>query len=272
MQRIAYADTALKMTKMAPVTTIKYKARDDLEISAVLTLPAGREAKNLPLIVLPHGGPAGRDVEEWDWWVQFLGWRGYAVVQPNFRGSTGFGTAFQNKGEGEWGLKMQDDLNDVVIHLAKQGIADPKRVCIAGASYGGYAALRAAQRDGALYKCAISYAGVADIAAMSRYDQRTIVGNSSRAYWKESAPNSASVSPIKNAATFSIPVLIMHGKNDLRVPVSQSREMAEKLKAAGKIYRYIEQPLGDHHFSREADRLQFLKEMDAFLQQYNPAS
>jgi dipeptidyl aminopeptidase/acylaminoacyl peptidase len=80
------------------------------------------------------------------------------------------------------------------------------------------------------------------------------------------------VSPIKNAATFSIPVLIMHGKNDLRVPVSQSREMAEKLKAAGKIYRYIEQPLGDHHFSREADRLQFLKEMDAFLQQYNPAS
>jgi dipeptidyl aminopeptidase/acylaminoacyl peptidase len=270
MQRIAYADAALKMTKMAPVTTIKYKARDDLEISAVLTLPKGREAKNLPLIVLPHGGPAARDSEEWDWWVQFLAWRGYAVVQPNFRGSTGFGTAFQTKGEGEWGLKMQDDLNDVVTHLAKQGVADPKRVCMVGASYGGYAAFRAAQRDGALYKCAISFAGVADIAAIARYDRRSLNANAASAYWKESAPNSAAVSPIKNAASFSIPMLIIHGKNDLRVPVSQSREMAEKLKAAGKVYRYIEQPLGDHHFSREADRLQFLKEMDAFLQQYNP--
>jgi dipeptidyl aminopeptidase/acylaminoacyl peptidase len=270
MQRIGYVDQSLKAARLAPVKTITYKARDGLDISAVLTLPKNRSAKSLPLIMLPHGGPGARDSEGWDWWVQFLAWRGYAVIQPNFRGSTGFGNAFEAKGEGEWGLKMQDDLNDAITHLAKEGIADPKRVCIAGASYGGYAAMRAAQRDGALYRCAISYAGVANISAMSRYDQRTTTGNSNRAYWKESAPNSADVSPSKNAATFSIPILLMHGKNDLRVPVDQSRDMASKLKGAGKVYRYVEQPKGDHHFSRQADRLQFLQEMEAWLDLYNP--
>jgi pimeloyl-ACP methyl ester carboxylesterase len=270
MSRISFVNNAMKQSRYAPVKTIRYKARDGLEIPAILTLPKARAAKNLPLIVLPHGGPGARDVESWDWWVQFLAWRGYAVVQPNFRGSTGFGSAFKAKGEGEWGLKMQDDLNDVVTHLAKEGIADPKRVCMAGASYGGYAALRAAQRDGALYRCAISYAGVADIAAISRFDRQTVYGNSNKAYWKESAPNAADVSPIKHADSFTVPVLIMHGKFDLRVPVEQSRGMAGKLAAAKKVYRYVEQPLGDHHFSREADRLEFLKEMQAWLDKYNP--
>ncbi len=271
LSRLAFINPNLANRKYAPVSTITYKARDGLDIPAILTLPRDRPAKNLPLIVLPHGGPGARDVESWDWWVQFLAWRGYAVIQPNYRGSTGLGRAFRDKGEGEWGLKMQDDLNDAITHLAKQGIADPKRVCMAGASYGGYAALRAAQRDGALFRCAISYAGVANVAAMSRYDQRSIAGNSARAYWKESAPNSAEVSPVRNAKDFSAPVLIMHGKNDLRVPVSQSREMADKLKSAGKTYRYVEQPLGDHYFSRTEDRLQFLNEMDAFLVKYNPS-
>ncbi len=271
LSRLAFINPNLANRKQAPITTIAYKARDGLDIPAILTLPKDRPAKNLPLIVLPHGGPGARDVESWDWWVQFLAWRGYAVIQPNYRGSTGLGKAFRDKGEGEWGLKMQDDLNDAITHLAKQGIADHKRVCMAGASYGGYAALRAAQRDGALYRCAISYAGVSNVAAMSRYDQRTIAGNSARAYWKESAPNSEQVSPVRNAKDFSAPVLIMHGKNDLRVPVSQSRDMANKLKTEGKTYRYVEQPLGDHHFSRTEDRLQFLNEMDAFLAKYNPS-
>ncbi len=270
MNRLAYVNDEMKARRFAPVKTIKYKARDGLEIPAILTLPKNRPAKNLPLIVLPHGGPGARDVEGWDWWTQFLAWRGYAVIQPNYRGSTGLGRDFEEKGEGEWGLKMQDDLNDAITHLAKEGIADAKRVCMAGGSYGGYAALRAAQRDGALYRCAISYAGVADIAAMSRYDSRTINGNSAKAYWKESAPNSADVAPIKHAQDFSIPVLIMHGKLDLRVPVEQSRNMASKLKGAGKPHRYVEQPLGDHHFSRTEDRREFLQEMDAFLKTHNP--
>lgn len=271
MARLAYIDESFKSQKFAPVSTIRFKARDGLEMSAVLTLPKNREAKSLPLILLPHGGPQSRDSERWDWWVQFLAWRGYAVVQPNYRGSTGFGTELVEKGYGEWGLKMQDDLNDAVTHLANAGVIDPKRVCIAGGSYGGYAAMRAAQRDGSLFRCAISYAGVSDLGALARYDAQSLLGAEYRASLKEKAPDFDAVSPLRHPEEFSAPILIMHGKLDLRVPVKQSRDMAAKLKSAGKTYRYVEQPLGDHHFSRTEDRQQFLEEMDAFLRQYNPA-
>lgn len=254
-----------------PVKTIRYKARDGLEIPAVLTLPRNREAKNLPLILLPHGGPFARDAETWDWWVQFLAERGYAVLQPNYRGSSGYGTSFAEKGEGQWGLAMQDDLNDALDWAVKQGIADAKRVCIAGASYGGYAAMRAAQRDGEKFRCAISYAGVSDLSSMMRYDSRFLNHGGRRDWMKEQAPDFQAVSPVHYPEQFSIPILLMHGKKDLRVQVKQSREMAEKLSKAGKEHRYVEQPLGDHHFSRQEDRLQFLKEMEAFLAKHNPA-
>lgn len=271
MSRLAFVDDNLKTRKLAPVSTIHFKARDGLDLSAVLTLPKDRAAKNLPLILLPHGGPQSRDTERWDWWVQFLAWRGYAVIQPNYRGSTGFGTALVEKGYGEWGLKMQDDLNDAVTHLANAGIADPKRVCIAGASYGGYAAMRAAQRDGSLFRCAISYAGVSDLGALARYDSQSLLGAEYRAGLKEKAPDFEAVSPLRHPEEFSTPILMMHGRLDLRVPVKQSRDMAEKLKSARKTYRYVEQPLGDHHLSRSDDRRRFLEEMDAFLRQYNPS-
>ncbi|NWK94902.1 S9 family peptidase [Sphingobium lactosutens] len=261
--------------RLSPVKTIRYKARDGLEIAAVLTLPAGREAKKLPLILMPHGGPFARDAEEWDWWVQFLAWRGYAVLQPNYRGSSGYGTAFAAKGEGQWGLAMQDDLNDAVDWAVEQGLADPRRVCMVGASYGGYAAMRAAQRDGAKYRCAVSYAGVSDLGAMMRYDGRFLNHGGRKDWLKEQAPDFAAVSPINFAAQFSTPILLMHGRKDRRVQVGQSREMAEKLKAAGKVagrdYLYVEQPLADHFFTREADRLEFLEKLDAFLKDHNPA-
>ena len=143
LKRLGYVNPSIAMAKLNPVRSVTYKARDGLPIQAVLTLPRGKN-RNLPLIVLPHGGPSARDYEEWDWWTQFLAERGYAVIQPNYRGSSGLGTPFSEKGEGEWGLKMQDDLIDAIGFMAKEGIADPKRVCIAGASYGGYAAIRAA--------------------------------------------------------------------------------------------------------------------------------
>lgn len=254
-----------------PVKTIRYKARDGLEIAAILTLPRNRESKNLPLILLPHGGPFARDSEIWDWWVQFLAERGYAVLQPNYRGSSGYGTSFAEKGEGQWGLAMQDDLNDALDWAVKQGIADAKRVCIAGASYGGYAAMRAAQRDGDKFRCAISYAGVSDLSSMMRYDSRFLNHGGRRDWMKDQAPDFKAVSPVHYPEQFSIPILLMHGKKDLRVQVKQSREMAEKLSKAGKDHRYVEQPLGDHHFSRQEDRLQFLKEMEAFLAKHNPA-
>lgn len=271
LQLITYASDKLKNVALAPVKTFRYAARDGLQIPAVLTLPAGREAKNLPLIVMPHGGPAARDSETFDWWSQFLADRGYAVVQPNYRGSTGLGTEFAGKGEGEWGLKMQDDLNDAVAELAKQGVVDAKRVCMVGGSYGGYAALRAAQRDGGQYRCAVSFAGVSDLGHLARTDQRSLYGNSYKASLKEKAPDFRAVSPINYPEQFSAPVLLVHGKKDLRVPVSQSRQMADKLRKAGKTVEYVEQKEGDHFFSREQDRLEFLKLLETFLAKHNPA-
>lgn len=269
MRRLGYGNNAIGMAKLNPVRTIRYEARDGLSIEAILTLPKGK-ATNLPLIVLPHGGPYARDFASWDWMSQFLAQKGYAVVQPNYRGSSGYGTAFTDKGKGEWGLKMQNDLNDSITHLAKVGIADPKRVCMVGASYGGYAAMRAAERDGSLYRCAVSYAGVSDLTKMSRQADQALWGQSTAAWLREQAPDLTSVSPINRPEKFSIPILIMHGRKDLRVPVAQSRMMADKLKQAGRDVTYIEQPLADHHFSRSEDRLEFLRAMEGFLARHNP--
>jgi acetyl esterase/lipase len=268
---IAFINSRIRDAVLSPVRSIRYKARDGLEIEAILTLPKDRPSKNLPLIMLPHGGPISRDRETWDWWPQYLASIGYAVIQPNYRGSSGYGNTFLEKGAGQWGLAMQDDLLDAIDHLAKQGMADAKRVCIVGASYGGYAALRGAQRDGVHYRCAMSYAGVSDLPGISRYDSQFLNAGRTRDYWNARTDNMKSVSPINFAAQFTIPVLLMHGKKDLRVPVQQSREMADRLKKAGKIVRYVEQPEADHHFSRTEDRMQFLQELTAFLREHNPA-
>jgi acetyl esterase/lipase len=270
MDMIGVNNATMQMARLHPVRTIRYKARDGLEIPAVLTLPKGQD-KNLPLIVMPHGGPFARDDEEWDWWAQFLADRGYAVVQPNYRGSSGYGTPFTQKGEGQWGLAMQDDLNDAVTALAQQGIADPKRVCMVGASYGGYAAMRAAQRDGKLYRCAVSYAGVSDLNRWTREDAGALGSGARKDWLKMQAPDLKSVSPINYPEQVSIPLLLMHGKKDQTVAVAHSRTMAARLKAAGKDVTYIEQPEGDHHFSRSEDRLEFLKALEAFLAKHNPA-
>lgn len=267
---LAYANSAIRAARLNPVRTIRYKARDGLEIAAVLTLPRGKST-NLPLIVLPHGGPFARDSEEWDWWTQYLAERGYAVVQPNYRGSSGYGTQFTLKGQGQWGLAMQDDLNDAVTQLAKDGVADPKRVCIIGASYGGYAAMRAAQRDPTVYRCAVSYAGVSDLPRLRRYDAQ-FLNSGARSDWLQlQATDFRSVSPIYSPEKSAIPLLLVHGKADTVVPIAQSREMAERLRSAGRDVTYIEQPKGDHHFSRSEDRLEFLRAMQAFLDKHNPA-
>lgn len=268
---IAWNNEHLKDRALSPVRTIEYKARDGTRIEAVLTVPRGRPAKNLPLIVLPHGGPGARDVESFDWWTQYLAELGYAVIQPNYRGSTGYGVKFHELAEGQFGTKMQDDLLDAITWAASQGIADPKRVCIAGASYGGYAAMRGAQRDGSAYRCAISFAGVSDLKEIMKYDRQFLIGTDPKKYWRNLAPDFNAVSPRYHAADFKVPMLIMHGAKDKRVPIKQSRLMVDALKRAGKPVVYIEQKEGDHHFSREADRLQFLEAMKTFLDKYNPA-
>ena len=143
-------------------------------------------------------------------------------------------------------------------------------MCIVGASYGGYAAMRGAQRDGARYRCAVSYAGVSDLGAMVRYD-RNYLGKWAADYWRKQAPDFKSVSPRFLAGAFGSPILIAHGAADKRVPVKQSRMLVAELEKAGKPHQYVEQKLGDHHFSRAEDRLEFLKALKAFLDKHNPA-
>jgi dipeptidyl aminopeptidase/acylaminoacyl peptidase len=276
LTRLAWANETLRDRHMNPVSTIRYRASDGREIPAVLTLPRNREHHNLPLIVMPHGGPWARDYEAWDafGWTQALAELGYAVVQPNYRGSTGFGRAWTELADGNWGERMQDDLNDSITALAQLGIVDPARVCMLGWSYGGYAASRAAQRDGSRYRCAVSGAGVHDIPAMVRYD-RNYLGRYGSTFIGGAAADLGSVSPANHPEQFSIPILIVHGARDMRVPVQQSRDLVRRLRSAGKRegvdFVYLEQPRNTHYLPLEQDRIQFLEAVERFLAQHNPA-
>lgn len=275
--RLAYYNEALKNARLNPVSVVHYPASDGKQIEAILTMPRHRAGqKNLPAIVLPHGGPWARDDADWDpfQWAQALAENGYVVIQPNYRGSTGYGTAWGKAADKAWGYRMQDDLNDAVTWLAAQGIADAKRVCMMGWSYGGYAASRAAQRDGDKYRCTISGAGVHDLPAMVAYD-KNYLGNFRSKQAIGSAGDLADVSPALHASQYSTPILIIHGARDQRVPVAQSRGLVARLKAAGKVegrdFVYVEQPLNTHNLQREEDRLQVLEEVKKFLDAHNPA-
>ncbi|WP_300973556.1 alpha/beta fold hydrolase [Sphingomonas sp. LHG3406-1] len=273
-RHLGWLNDVMKNASMNPVRTISYKARDGQTIDAVLTLPRLRPAKALPLIVLPHGGPWARDAERWDLWSQPLAELGYAVVQPNFRGSSGFGKAWEAMSDGNWGMAMQDDLDDSVRHLAAEGIVDAKRVCVMGWSYGGYAAARAAQRNPELYRCAIAGAGVYDIPRMTAYD-RNYLGEYGSKYIGSAAGRLADVSPARHADSKWAPILIVHGAKDQRVPVAQARYLVDQLKASGKVdgkdFKYIEQPNNTHNLPFESDRLQWLEEAAKWLAAHNPA-
>jgi dipeptidyl aminopeptidase/acylaminoacyl peptidase len=276
LREFARPYAALDGATLSPVKPVRYAARDGLAIPAYLTLPSGREAKGLPLILLAHGGPFDRDKGDYDPWVQFLASRGYAVLQPNFRGSTGYGKSYIDAATGQWGRKMQDDLDDGVRWLAGQGVIDPKRVCIMGGSYGGYAAMWAAVRNPDIYRCAISVAGISDMAAMLRYDASWMTATRYYHDWRDRirGPENQDldgISAIRRAADISIPMLIVHGKKDRRVPVSQSIRLHEALQRAGKPHEFILYPDEDHGFSKAEDSLDFLKRLDAFLARYNPA-
>lgn len=271
--------SGLSEADVSPVRSIKYKAADGLEITGYLTLPRGRDPKNLPLIVLPHGGPEGRDTPGFDWWSQALASRGYAVLQPNFRGSEGFGWDFVKAGFGEWGRKMQTDLSDGVRDLAKQGVIDPKRVCIVGASYGGYAALAGATLDRGVYRCAVSVAGPSDLKKMLIAVRDAHNGEMSAAqrYWLRfmgaegiKDPDLAALSPARLADKVEIPVMLIHGKDDTVVRYDQSQVMADALKKAGKPVTFVALDGEDHWLSRGATRLKMLTETVAFVEKHNP--
>ncbi|MCC6925416.1 S9 family peptidase [Novosphingobium sp.] len=271
MQRIAVQNDKLGTKPLNPAKLIRYKARDGLEIEAVLTLPRDRPAKALPIVMLPHGGPWAQDTLDYDYWAQFIASRGYAVLQPNFRGSTGYGTPFMRKGEGQLGLAMQDDISDGLAWAAKEGIADPKRACIVGASYGGYAAMWGIAKDPDLYRCAVSIAGVANLRREVNDFGSAIMGGKYRDDWKRMTPDFATVSPINAISRIKAPLLLIHGKKDITVDYVQSESMFNKMRGAGKTVELVPMPLADHHFTREADRILLLSSIETFLARHNPA-
>ncbi len=250
-----------------------YPARDGTAIPAYITLPPGREARQLPFVILPHGGPASRDGLGFDWMAQFLASRGYGVIQPNFRGSTGYGKAFEQAGRGQWGGLMQDDLVDAARFLTGQGLADPGRLCMVGASYGGYAALVAGFRDPGLFRCVVSINGVADLTALfddARYSQ---MRDATRASFGRDRDAVERLSPKARAAEFTVPVLLVHGTDDTVVPADDSRDMATILGRYGKPHRLELIDGGSHWLTTAQERIAVLKAVEAFLaEQMGPPS
>lgn len=256
------------------VRTLHYRARDGATIPAYLTLPPGENPQNLPMVVLPHGGPEARDNAGFDWWSQFLATRGYAVLRPQFRGSTGFGDAFRRAGYRQWGGRMQDDVTDGVKAMIADGVADPRRICIVGGSYGGYAALAGAAFTPDLYKCAVSVNGVADLPAMiGNVKAQNGAESDSVAYWQDNigSPYDRKVgarSPVNAAGQVRIPILLMHGVDDTVVPIAQSEAMARALSALGKPVQFVRLPGEDHWLSRSETRLRVLTEIEAFMREH----
>lgn len=250
-----------------------YVAEDGLLIPGYLTVPKGASKSNMPLIVMPHGGPEGRDDMSFDWWAFFYAARGYLVYQPNFRGSDGYGVAFREAGYGEWGRKMQDDVTNGVKKLIADGVADPGRICIVGASYGGYAALAGATLTPDLYQCAVSVNGVSNLALMiGQVAQRSELGEE---YWEtrigsrfRDANALAEVSPSKIAERAGAPILIIHGRDDTVVPFGQAKEMTSALKSAGKPFEFVEMKGEDHWLSSAATRVEMLDKSIVFIDRY----
>ena len=256
-----------------------YRAADGQALDGILSLPAGRAAHLLSLVVLPHGGPIGiADEPKFDWLAQAFASRGYAVFQPNYRGSGLHGAAFETAGYGEYGRKMLSDIADGVAALTKDGLIDSHRVAIVGFSYGGYAALAGVTVQQNLYRCAVSGSGISDLPAMLRWvddrwggasgvanDFREILGTS-----VPGAPPLPSISPARLAERADAPILLIHGKDDSVVPIVQSQIMERALRGAGKPVQTLYTEKEDHWLSHEATRISTLKAALAFVEQYNP--
>lgn len=272
---IGHVAPQLPSHELGEMAAVSYRARDGVKISGYLTLPPGRGDKNLPLVVMPHGGPELRDTVGFDPWAQSIANAGYLVFQPNFRGSGGYGRAFAAAGHRQWGRRMQDDLTDGVKALIADGTVDPKRVCIVGASYGGYAALAGGAFTPELYKCVVSIAGVSnlrDTVREARYRGRE---TSDFRYWVSRVGHAdndraelEAWSPVKHAAKFQAPVLLIHGKWDWIVPPDHSRRMDEALREAGKSSTLVIIDYADHSFEGPPIQFQVLSEVRKFLKQY----
>jgi dipeptidyl aminopeptidase/acylaminoacyl peptidase len=277
LDRLGTAHPAIDSRRMGRQEVLHYKARDGLDIPALLTRPAGaaKDAK-LPLVVLVHGGPYVRgSTWGWDPESQFLASRGYAVLEPSFRGTTGFGARHFKAGWKQWGLAMQDDIADGARWAIAQGIADPGRICIAGASYGGYATLMGLARDPDLYRCGVEWAGVTDIGLL--YNGHWGVQSNVSEEWRQygmpeligdpvkDAAQFAATSPIRQAARIRQPLLLAYGGADLRVPLYHGRQFYDALKQTNKQVDWIEYPDEGHGWSLPKDRIDFWGRVEKFL-------
>ena len=256
--------------KMAEVRPVTYKARDGETIHGYLTLPPGREAKDLPLIVNPHGGPYGvRDEWGFNPELQFLANRGYAVLQMNFRGSGGYGRRFMEIGYGRWGLEMQDDVSDGVAWAVGEGIADPDRVCIYGGSYGGYATMAGLTMTPELYRCGVNYVGVVDLEMLYEWDSQV---EAAAAWFRKAVGDPATdaermkaTSPIHLVENLRAPLFVVHGERDPRVEIRQARTLIDALEEHGKDFQVMIKKDEGHGFAKESNRIELYKAMDAFF-------
>lgn len=272
LMKLAELSPWLDPEKMAQMKPIKYRSRDGLTINGYLTLPLGKRTKKLPVVVNPHGGPWARDNWGFNPEVQFLANRGYAVLQMNFRGSTGYGKKFWEASFKQWGLSMQDDITDGVKWLIKEGIADPKRIAIYGGSYGGYATLAGLAFTPDLYACGIDYVGVSNLFTFMK---------SIPPYWKpyldmfyqmvgdpiKDKELFEKVSPVYHADKIKAPLLIAQGAKDPRVNINESNQMVDALRKRGINVPYLVKDDEGHGFRNEENRFDFYEAMEKFITQ-----
>ena len=262
---------------MSAMRPIRYEARDGETIHGYLTVPAGAEAKSLPLIINPHGGPYGiRDSWGYRSETQFLANRGYAVMQINYRGSGGYGQRFIDIAWQKWGLEMQDDITDGVLWAIEEGIADPNRICIYGASYGGYATMAGITKTPELYRCAVNYVGVVDLVALLDYHNRFRNGDFIQAWGKRAIGDRKAdrerllaTSPINHLDKVKVPLYVVHGKRDPRVPHdTQYMPLMRKLRGTEIDYKSMVKNNEGHGFRGESNRIELYTELERFFAQH----
>lgn len=262
----------IKPRQMAPRVPFRFRADDGMMLEGILTFPLHRKRKNLPMVLVPHGGPFGiRDSWYFDWDAQFLANRGYLVLQVNYRGSGGRGVKFENAGFRQWGTRIQQDLIDGVKWTIAHHFADPRRICVFGGSFGGYSALMSVIRAPDLFQCAIGYSGVYDLADL--YENGDIQSTESGQNYLSTVighdkKRLAANSPDKLTARIDVPVFLAHGKDDKRAPFAQAEAMRDALKAAHKTVQWMAINGEGHGFYTEKDRAAFLSKMQAFLEKY----
>lgn len=265
LSKLGSAYPELDTRSLGTMTNIIYKASDGTDIPGYLTVPTGAEKKNLPLVVLPHDGPLARDSWSFSFLRTFLASRGYAVLQMNYRGSSGFGQNWRNVAHQDWGGITYSDIHDATRWAIAQGIADPKRVCIMGWGFGGYAALLGAARNSDVYRCAVSIGGIADL--QMQIDHGIVTGDKAiRRYQIGGDPAKLERdSPVKQAAHVDIPVLLIHGAKDWQVQPDQSKAMAIALRRAKKKVDLVVIKGANHELERQSDRVTLLKQIEGFL-------